>query len=88
VTVDEIRALDAWIRQVTGAHAALADPWRLVVPHGNGGADLVVQVDPVEAERRGHGPRADEIMRLDPSISFGLAREAVCGRLAWELGHS
>jgi hypothetical protein len=88
VTVDEIRALDAWIRQVTGAHAALADPWRLVVPHGNGGADLVVQVDPVEAERRGHGPRADEVLRLSPSISFGRAREAVIARLARESGPS
>jgi hypothetical protein len=85
VTVDEIRALDAWIRQVTGAHAALADPWRLVVPHGNGGADLVVKVDPVEAERRGHGQRSDEVMRLPAGIDFGLAREAVIGRLAWEL---
>lgn len=85
MTIDEFRHLDAWVRRITAAHAGLADPWRVVWPPHNAGADLTVQTDPVEAERRGHGPRAEEVCRIPVGTSFHVARQVVLGAIAAEL---
>jgi hypothetical protein len=84
VTIDEVRALDAWVRSATAAHPGLPDPWRVTMPPHNGGADLIVQVDPVEAGRRGHGPRDDEVCRIPAGTSYQMARQVLDTVLARE----
>jgi hypothetical protein len=83
MTFDEIRYLDGFVRAVTSSHPTLPDPWRVVV-RPNEPRFVVIQVDPIEAERRGHGPLCDEVMRFGPGVTFGQAQQAVEQRLAQE----